>query len=400
MALKIGVISPRDWGLPAAIGASSDVVSGLGVSPLELERRIRANIFEWLPRQFDDDVGAFYAFYRVTDGNLEPPQTVNLIAPWQCMAAFDRYGDERSLAMARRSAEWFLHHFVVSHPMSVVAGGVRIGERPHELWTKFSAEFAIAALALNERLGDEMWLERALQSGRYLVQAARHEHATRHDLSTGLWSGSVRGWQSFGRCVEACLLLELATGDTAWRRWAEDWARFGLSVQAADGCFYLIDGEYYNTDIAADELRGLTFLYELTGEQIYLGSAQRFADWHLSHQRDDGAWPLTVDKDGNVVMPTVGPGDMPNIGIALLRLHAVTADERYLQSALHCMRYALTRQAVPGGPHPHLDNPRVLWGFWSWDPPYDYTMSGDQSTHHVRGMMFLLDYLAQVEKFM
>ncbi len=301
------------------------------------------------------------------------------------------------LEMARRAAEWFYRHFVVSHPMSVAAGGVRIGENPQELWTKFSAEYAITALGLYDRAGDEVWLERALQSGRYLVQAARHGHATKNDLSTGRWTGSEFGWQSFGRAVEANLLLARATGDSAWRARAEDWGQFGLSLQASDGCFYLIDGEYYNTDIAADELRAFTFLYELTGDRAYLEAARRFADWHLAHQRGDGAWPLTVDRDGNVVIPTVGPGDVPNIGIALLRLHATVGGEQYWSAALRCIRYSLTAQAVPGTERPYLDDPRVQWGFWSWDPHYDYTMSGDQSTHHVRGMMFLLDYLARTE---
>lgn len=394
--MEIGVISPQDWGLSVAPATSQESIPGLDVSPAGLESRIRANTLRWLPRQFDDERGTFYGFYRAPDRHLEPPQTVNLIAPWQCLAAFDRYGEEQMLEMARRAAEWFYHHFVVSHPMSVVAGGVRIGENPHELWTKFSAEYVVTALGLYDRIGDEAWLERALQSGRYLIQAARHHHATKYDLNTGRWTGSEFGWQSFGRAVEACLLLERATGDPAWRTQAEDWGQFGLSIQAADGCFYLIDGEYYNTDLAADELRGLTFLHERTGDQVYLEAARRFADWHLAHQREDGAWPLTVDCDGNVVVPTVGPGDVPNIGIALLRLHATTGDERYWSAALRCTRYSLTTQAVPGSEHPHLDDPRVRWGFWSWDPPYDYTMSGDQSTHHVRGMMFLLDYLRRI----
>jgi rhamnogalacturonyl hydrolase YesR len=397
LELEIGVISPQDWGLPVALVTSEEPVPGLDASLAELERRIRANTVKWLPRQFDDEVGAFYGFYRAPDRYREPPQTVNLIAPWQCLAAFDRYDDEWMLEMARRAADWFYHHFVASHPMSVVAGGVRIGEKPHELWTKFSAEYIIGALGLYDRTEDEMWLERAQQSGRYLIQAARHNHAARYNLSTGRWTGSEFGWQSFGRAVEACLLLERASGDPAWRTRAEDWGQFGLSIQAADGCFYLIDEEYYNTDIAADELRGLTFLYELTDDPAYLEAAQRFADWHLAHQRKDGAWPLTVDCDGNVVVPTVGPGDVPNIGIALLRLHAITGDERYRKAALRCIHYSLTTQAVPGSRHPYLDDHRVQWGFWSWDPPYDYTMSGDQSTHHVRGMMFLLDYLAHIK---
>ncbi|MCK4450436.1 MAG: hypothetical protein KAX26_07580, partial [Anaerolineae bacterium] len=71
----------------------------------------------------------------------------------------------------------------------------------------------------------------------------------------------------------------------------------------------------------------------------------------------------------------------------------LTKEEAYWQVAMRAFRYSLSTQAVPGSDHPYLDDPRVLWGFWSWDPYYDYTLSADQSTHHVRGMMFLLDYL-------
>jgi hypothetical protein len=100
---------------------------------------------------------------------------------------------------------------------------------------------------------------------------------------------------------------------------------------------------------------------------------------------------MTIDRDGNVVVPTVGPGDVPNIGIALLRLYLVSGEERYLKATRLAFRYTLHIQARPRSEHPFLDDPRVRWGFWSWDPYYDYTLSADQSTHHVRGLMFLLD---------
>jgi hypothetical protein len=84
---------------------------------------------------------------------------------------------------------------------------------------------------------------------------------------------------------------------------------------------------------------------------------------------------------------------VPNIAVALLRLHSVTEDEAYLKAALRAFRYSLSKQVLPEGDEPYAADPRVQWGFWSWDPYYDYTLSGDQSTHHVRGMMFLLDYV-------
>lgn len=385
----ISVVSPQDTGCPIARWPSEEVVPELGVSPAELERRARANTYEWLPRQFDEESGAFYGYYSAIEHRFDPPQTTNLIAPWQLFAAFDRYGDEALLTMARRAAEWFYGHFVITHPMEIVAGGVRDTKHPEELWVKYTAEFVILNVSLYRRTGDEKYLERALQSAGFLMQAARHGFAPRYDAQSRAWEQG--GWRSFGRAIEAFLDLYLVTQDAKWRDWAEAWGDFALSLQAADGCFYLIDDEYFSTDLAADELRALLFLGDVTKHSALLDAARRFANWLLLHQRDDGAWPMTVDRAGNLVVNVVGPGDVPNIAVALLHFCEVTGETGYRDAALRAFRYALGIQVLPDSDDPYRDDPRVLWGFWSWDPRYDYTLSADQSTHHVRGMLFLLD---------
>jgi hypothetical protein len=390
MTLPFGVISPQEWDLPAVTDPPDTVIADLGVPLGELEARARAATYDWLPRQFDEATGAFYGHYRAPDGYHEPPQTVNLIAPWQLLAAYDRYQEPRWLDMARRAAEWFYRHHVVDHPMSVVAGGVRDGVATDEIWTKFSAEEVITCLGLYARTNESVWLERATQCGRYLIQARRHAFAPRYVLSASRWL--ERGWDAWGRVVEANVLLWRARDDSRWRDEAIRWGEYALGIQAADGAFYLIDGEYYNTDLAADELRALTVLYEITGRADFLASARRFADWHLDRQLPNGAWPLTIDRDGNVVMPTIGPGDVPNIGIALLRLCHVTRDERYWAAACRAIGYALAVQVTPDSAPPYNADALACWGFWSWDPPYDYTQSPDQSTHHARGLWFLVDY--------
>ena len=389
--MRIGVISPQDWGLPVSTLAPDTVLDALGLTVGELEQRIRQCTYSWLPRQFDEQVGAFYGFYSAAEKRFEPPQTVNLIAPWQLLAAYDHYGDKHLLAMARRAADWFYARFVVTHPMSVVIGGVRESLPHGELWTKFAAEYALLAAGLFRRTQDAVYKDRALTSAGFLIQSMRYGFAPKYNEQASAWR--PLGWQSFGRAVEACLELADLTGDQAWHARALAWGEFGLTLLAEDGGLYLIDNDYFNTDIAADELRAFTFLYEHSGQPRFLEAAERFAAWLLAHQRDDGAWPLTVDRDGNVVVPTVGPGDVPNIAIALLRLHAVTQQQRYLDAAQRALRYALSIQIVPGGRHPYADDPNAQWGFWSWDPYYDYTVSGDQATHHVRGFLFLLAYV-------
>ena len=74
---------------------------------------------------------------------------------------------------------------------------------------------------------------------------------------------------------------------------------------------------------AADELRAFVYLYEQTKLPQFLWAAQRFGDWHLRTQREDGAWLLTIDRFENPVSEYVGPGDIPNIATALLRLQAL-----------------------------------------------------------------------------
>lgn len=389
--MKFGVISPQDWGLIATHSASISPVPGLGVTAVDLEARIHGCTYRWAQQHYNDEIGAFYGFYSAPDRRFEPPQTVNLIAPWQFIASYDHYGDERLLKQAERATDWFYKHFVVTHPMSVVIGGVRESLPEGELWTKFAAEFVILNLGLHSRTKKAVYLERARQSAMFLIQSTRHNFSPKYDTRSGAWR--EHGWQSFGRVIEAFLLLAETTDEAPWRDLALRWGDYGLSLLADGGGLYLIDEDYFNTDIAADELRAFVFLYELTNQSEYLAGAKRFAGWLIDHQNTDGGWPLTIDRDGNVVVPTVGPGDVPNIAIALLRLHHVTSDTAYLEAALSALRYSLSIQVLPGSAQPYSDDPNVQWGFWSWMPYYDHTVSGDQATHHVRGFLFALDYL-------
>jgi hypothetical protein len=261
------------------------------------------------------------------------------------------------------------------------------------LWTKFSAEFVLLNLGLFDRTDDPVFLDRAKQSLGFLIQSTRYGFAPRYETTENAWQSL--GWQSFGRVVEAFLLMAEAWDEPKWLEYARRWGAYGLSLFSNSG-LYLIDGDYFNTDMAADEIRAFTFLYEVTGEVDYLEAAETFAAWLLSHQQANGAWPLTIDRDGHVVVPTVGPGDIPNIAIAFFRLHAVTGKELYLNGAKQALNYSLSTQILPDSDQPFADDPNVQWGFWSWDPYYDYTLSGDQATHHIRGYLFAIDYLASL----
>ena len=390
-----GIISPQDWGLEPAVDKHLPVWLQLGVATDEWEERGRKATYEWLLRNWHEHEGAFAGHCRVPEGCFEGPQLTNLIAPWQCMAAYDRYGDADLLQKAARAANWMYNRLVETHPMSVVVGAVRDAWQPDEVWTKYTAEFVILNLGVYARTQDHEFLRRATQSVRFLMQAELHDHAPKYNVKEQRWIS--RGWQSVGRIIEAYLYLYELTADNRWLGRALAWGEYSLTLQAPDSAFYLINGEYYNTDLAADELRALTFLYEQTSLPQFRSAAQRFADWHLQLQRPDGAWLLTIDRFSNPVSEYVGPGDVPNIAIALLRLHKATQEPQYLVSALRAMHYAIGQQVIPGSSHPFADSENALWGYWSWDPYYDYTMSGDQITHFVRGLWFTIDYLASLK---
>jgi len=384
-------VSPQSWGLERSNHKDSPHLAALGLPKAELELRASKNTCQWLRSHFDNDLGAFHGYYDPRIGKFAPPQTANLIAPFQLIAAYDRYDDEWLLIMARRSADWLDAEMVETHPMSLVLGGVRDDYKPTQLWTKYTADYVTLNLALYERMHDDELLTRAIHSSKFLLQAQNHAFAPKYDHAVERWI--EKGWQSFGRVVVAMIALQEFTDDETWLDRAMLWADHGVGLQAADGNFYLINDDYYSSDIAADEIRGLVRASWRTELNRFLNAARKFADWHVDHQLPNGAWPLSVDRWGVSVADYVGPGDIPNIAISMLLMHKATDDIKYLASAVRALRYSVTQQCLPGDETPLFnDDPRLHWGFWSWDPKYDCTMSSDQSTHHVRGYWFFLDY--------
>lgn len=389
-------VSPQGWHLPSSLEYDeSPLLERLGLRKQDLEERAYRNTFDWLMRYFDDKEGAFSGFYDTRSGEFALPQTVNLIAPFQLLAAHDRHGGDELLQMGRRCSDWLEHHMVETHPMSLVLGGVRDNIKPEQLWTKYTADYVILNLALFERTRDEEMLWRAIRGSKFLLQSQNHQFAPKYDHALERWVS--QGWQSFGRVVVAMIALEDVLGEEEWLDRAAVWADYGTGLQDNDGGIRLINGIYYSSDIAADEIRALIRSFWRTNRRKYRTAGIRFADWHVKNQLPSGAWPLSIDRWGVTVGEYVGPGDVPNIAISMLMAHKATGDMRYLVSAVRALRYSLSQQLVPSQEEPVGEDANALWGFWSWDPRYDWTMSPDQSTHHVRGFWFFLDYFYALE---
>ncbi|RLE07342.1 hypothetical protein DRJ00_08310 [Candidatus Aerophobetes bacterium] len=392
-------ITPEDWGIqkPNEEGKKK-VFKYLGISYEELEKRWKNAVYKFAASHFDNKVGACHHFYLAKAKCFNGFDSGNFLIGINFLIMYDRYKDKEMLDKTEKCFWYAYENCTDIHPMHTWQGGVRCGEKPWELYVKYTGDAVLAATALYRRTKNDRYLFCLKQFHNFLKQARQQGFKFKFNTNTYKWTDTGYCWRSFGFPLVGYIKMYAITSEEKYLENARAWADYGLSLQADNGCFYLLDNMFWNSDLTAPELRGLVFLYEITKEEKYLNSAIKFANWLIKHQRDDGAWPTGIDREDEVCAPHVAPGDPANIGVSLIRLHKVTGEKKYLNSAMQTVKYSIKMQAAEGGAYPHcLDDPRVHWGFWSWDPPYDkWDLSGDQSVHHIRGMMFVADYLANL----
>ena len=388
------VITPIGWGLPNTV---VDSKTFFGSSYPELIDRVAMAVYGFVNGLYDESVGGLHHYYRADNKFLSEMDSGNFLMALNFLVMYDLFQDEQMLKRAEACFAYAVNNYCENRPMAFWQGGVRDGFRPQELWVKYTGDAFITALALWRRTKQTKYRGEILKFHNFLKRAREAGFQYTFDTETYAWRDIGNVWRSFGFPVTAYLELYEQTGNDAYLDEAVRWADHGVSLQSDNGAFYLLDGEFWNSDLTAPELRGLVFLWEVTGDHRYLDAARRFADWLITYQRDDGAWPLGIDRTGEVCVETIGPGDMPNIAISLIRLHAATKNEQYLEAAIAAVHYGLSMQAHANGKYPlFLDDCHVRGGFWSWEPLHDYSLSGDQSIHHIRGILFLTSYLANV----
>lgn len=389
-------VTPGGWGLSAPAGPAADaaVRARLGVDWSEILTRVHHVGYDFLSALYDEGSGALRHYYRATSRELGPLDSGNFLMAMNFVVMYDLFHDAAMLDKAERCFAWAWDNCCETHPMAFWQGGVRDGVRPHELWVKYTGDAFWLALALARRTGRPVYRQAIAVFHNFFKRAREAGFAYVFDTRTYAWRTRGNVWRAFGFPITAYLEWHEQSRDPRARDEALAWGRAALDLREGSGLFHLLDGEFWNSDLAAPELRSLVYLWEETGDREYLDAAVRFADAMLALQRPDGAWPLGVDRDGEVSVATVGPGDVPNLAMSLVRLHGATGDPRHLDAACRAIRYSLSLQAMAGGKYPlHLDDPGVRWGFWSWDPLYDATLSGDQSIHHIRGALFVASYL-------
>ncbi len=393
-------VSPENWGLPRVGLDAHDVVQQtLGVSTDEIVSRCKNSVYSFVNGLYDEEVGALHHYYRSDTQFISEFDSGNFLMALNFVVMYDLFQDPMMLERATSCFEFAMREYCDDHPMAFWQGGVRDGFRPSELWLKYTGDAFWLALALNRRSKSTFVAESINKFHNFFKRSKEAGFRYTFDTENYSWRDKGNVWKSFGFPITCYMEMYEATENGQYLQQALEWGDHALSLQAPNGAFYLIDDQFWNSDLAAPELRGLVYLWEATHEQKYLDSAINYANWMLQYQRTDGAWPLGVDRDGEICVATVGPGDTPNIALSLIRLHGATGEDAYLQSAIRAVKYGMSMQACESGKYPlHLDDPHVKWGFWSWEPLYDYSLSGDQSVHHIRGQLFLSSYLMAIAK--
>ncbi len=390
-------IFPTSWGFKRPSSENNLILESLGYDITSLENRVKNCVYLFLDKLFDTTEQGLHHYYRADTKYISELDSGNFLMAINYITMYDMTGDPIMLERAEGCFMWGYNHATETHPMFTWQGGVRDGFKNNELYVKYTGDAFLTCIALYKRTKKDDYLFYIKQFHNFFKQAKKANFAYKYDTNTYQWSHHGFVWRSFGFPIVSYIELYEVTGEKKYIEEAIAWGDHGLSLQADDGCFYLLDGEFWNSDLTAPEMRGLIFLYELTGDEKYLHATIRFADWLIDHQGADGSWPIGIDADGDVCAPNIGPGDMPNIALGMIRLHMHEKKDIYLHSAIQAVRYSLSMQAVEEGKYPvYLDDAHVKWGFWSWDPLHDITLSGDQTVHHIRGILFLAYYLGQM----
>lgn len=390
-------IHPSGWGINRPEKENKLVKEVLGFEVKELEERAKNCVYLFLDSLYDEKEKALKHYYRGDIQYYSELDSGNYLMAINYLTMYDQYGDTEMLEKAEHCFLWAYKNTTEIHPMFTWQGGVRDGFKSNELYVKYTGDALITCVALYKRTKKEEYLFYIKQYYNFIKQARKAGFQYKYDTNTYKWSDKGFVWRSFGFPVVACMELYEVLGDKRYLKEAIAWGDHGLTLQEENGCFYLLDGQFWNSDLSAPEIRGLCFLYEVTKEDKYLIAAKKFADWLIIQQGTNGSWPIGIDDDDEVCAPNIGPGDMPNIAMSMIRLHMNTKEKQYLDSAIKAIKYSLSMQAVEDGKYPeYLHDKSVKWGFWSWEPLNDFSLSGDQSVHHVRGILFLAYYLNMI----
>ena len=282
-------------------------------------------------------VGCF-EMYGWTSGY---PEVTGYIIPtfWDAARALERPElEERAVRMA----DWEL-------TLQREAGGWEGGyEGQGEAMVVFNTGQVLRGLLRSwEQTGETRYLDAAVRGGRWITDMQEPD---------GSWARSnFKGMRRVYDSYVAAPLATLwsATGDARYREAAARSTSFVLSEQHANGWFANADNSPYFTDTPVTHticytIDGLLEVGEQLGDDEAIHAAELAAE-ELLHRAE--IWPLLyarVDREWRPATRFVCLTGAAQLGIIFMRLHARTADPRYLNASLKLLDFLVWVQRLNG----------------------------------------------------
>jgi uncharacterized protein YyaL (SSP411 family) len=198
-----------------------------------------------------------------------------------------------------------------------------------------------------EQTREPRYLDAAVRGGRWITDMQEPDGSWAH----ANFKGMRRVYDSYVAAPLA--MLWRATGDARYREAAAHNTAFVLSQQHANGWFANADNSPYFTDTPVTHticytIDGLIEVGEQLGDDEAVRAAERAAE-ELLHRAE--IWPrlyARVDREWRPAARFVCLTGAAQLGIIFMRLHARSADPRYLNTSLKLVDFLAWVQRLNG----------------------------------------------------
>jgi hypothetical protein len=295
----------------------------------------------WLCRSQDavgsGGVGCF-EFYRWTKGY---PEVTGYIVPtfWDCAGALDR---PELAERAVRMTDWELE---IQRADGGWEGGYDGDRHPTVVFN--TGQVLRGLLRSYAETKDQRYLDAAARGGSWIVANQEPD---------GSWArANFKGMRRVYDSYVSAPLARLAqiTGDDRYRDAALRNCAFVIANQRDNGWFENADNSpYYNdapvTHTICYTIDGLIETGQLLGEQGFVDAGRRAADGMVGSLDE---WPLLYGRLGSSWEPRTGFACLTGVaqfGLVCMRLHALTGDRRYVETARKLLGFLVWTQRLNG----------------------------------------------------
>lgn len=295
----------------------------------------------WLCRAQDivgsGGVGCF-EMYGWTRGY---PEVTGYIIPtfWDAARALER---PELAERAIRMTEWEL---AIQQEAGGWEGGYEGDGQPMVVFN--TGQVLRGLMRSHEETGESRYLDAAVRGGHWIVKMQEADGS----WARANFKGMRRVYDSYVAAPLA--LLWRATGDDRYREAAARNTAFVLSQQHPNGWFENADNSRYFAETPVTHticytIDGLLEVGELLGDEEATGAAA-LATEELLHRAE--VWPrlyARLDRSWRPASRSVCLTGVAQLGVIFMRLHARTADPRYLNGALKLVDFLAWAQRLNG----------------------------------------------------